>query len=133
MSTSNGSAKGTGNTTARKSPAKRATSTAKSAQSKATAAAGEAETAARSAEKSASTAVRSAGEATKSAGRAVASSLQVGQQAATAAWTVVKNRKVMAAGAAAGIVGVAGAAFAVGRSTAKPAVGPLTRLAGGRI
>ncbi|GGR35440.1 hypothetical protein GCM10010282_30080 [Streptomyces roseolus] len=53
--------------------------------------------------------------------------------AATTAWAVAKNRKAVAAGVAAGLAGVAGAAFAAGRATARPAVGPLTRLAGGRI
>ncbi|MFF1400657.1 hypothetical protein ACFVZD_43850 [Streptomyces sp. NPDC058287] len=144
MSTSNGSAKSSGNGTARKVPAKRATSTSKSAQSKATAAAGKAETAVTEAEEAASTSVRSGSEATRSAGRAMTSGLQMGQQAVTAnaakaatavnaAWTVVKNRKLIAAGAAASIVGVAGAGFAMGRATAKPPVGPLTRLAGGRV
>ncbi|WP_405785141.1 hypothetical protein OG512_47275 [Streptomyces sp. NBC_01378] len=144
MSTSNGSAKNSGNGTARKAPAKRATSTSERAQSKATAAANKAETAVADAEEAASTSVRSGSEAARSASHAMASGLQMGQQAvtvnaakaataATAAWTVVKNRKLIAAGAAASIVGIAGAGFAVGRATAKPPVGPLTRLAGGRI
>ncbi|MET8212855.1 hypothetical protein ABZT51_44320 [Streptomyces sp. NPDC005373] len=141
MSTSNGSAKNSGNGTARKAPAKRATSTSERAQSKATAAANKAEPAVADAEEAASTSVRSGSEAARSASRAMASGLQMGQQAvtvnaakaATAAWTVVKNRKLIAAGAAASIVGIAGAGFAVGRATAKPPVGPLTRLVGGRI
>ncbi|WP_185302395.1 hypothetical protein [Streptomyces finlayi] len=94
--------------------------------------------------KSASQGVRSAGDATKQVGRAAANGLQSGQQAVTAnaakavsvattAWTVVKHRKAVVTGAAAGVAGVAGAAFALGRSTAKPPVGPLTRLARGRI
>ncbi|WP_018547284.1 hypothetical protein [Streptomyces sp. LaPpAH-108] len=42
---------------------------------------------------------------------------------AGSAWTVVKHRKAI----------VAGAAFAIGRSTARPRTDPLTRLTGGRI
>ncbi|MFD4033024.1 hypothetical protein ACFWVP_21570 [Streptomyces sp. NPDC058637] len=99
---------------------------------------------AEAAKDSASDGVRAAGETTRRVGRAAASGLQSGQQAvtanaakaasaATAAWTVVKDRKAVAAGAAAGVAGVVGAAFAIGRSTAKPPTGPLTRLARGRI
>ncbi|MFJ9419410.1 hypothetical protein ACIRPT_35415 [Streptomyces sp. NPDC101227] len=52
---------------------------------------------------------------------------------AGATWTAVKNRKAIAVGAGAGLIGVAGAAFAAGRATTKAQSGPLTRLTHGRI
>ncbi|MEU5719343.1 hypothetical protein AB0G71_26985 [Streptomyces sp. NPDC020403] len=107
------------------------------AASKATESAEEAGKAARSVQSG----VRSAGEATK---RAAAAGWDTGQQTvrstagkvastATTAWTVVKNRKAIAAGATAGAVGLVGGAFALGRQTAKVHGGPITRLTGGRI
>ncbi|MEV0781199.1 hypothetical protein ACIBLA_21800 [Streptomyces sp. NPDC050433] len=95
---------------------------------------------ARAAEKSAEASVRSAGEATR---RAATAGWESGRQAvtstagkaatkATTAWTVVKHRKAVAAGAAAGVVGLAGGAFMLGRRTARPR-GPLSRLTRGRI
>ncbi|MFI8966526.1 hypothetical protein ACIGO8_30945 [Streptomyces sp. NPDC053493] len=103
-----------------------------------------AKAAAGTAKKSAASGAQAAGETGQRVTRKVSDGLQSGQQALTAnaaklasaagtAWTVVKDRKMIAAGAAAGVVGVASAAFAVGRTTAKPAMGPLTRLARGRI
>ncbi|MEU8678788.1 hypothetical protein [Streptomyces sp. NPDC048560] len=127
-----------------RSTAQRTVNTAKASGAKAAAAASGAERAARDTAKSASQGVRSAGGATKRAGRAAASGLHSGQQAVTenatkavsattTAWTVVKHKKGVVTGAAAGVAGVAGAAFALGRSTAKPPAGPLTRLTRGRI
>lgn len=52
---------------------------------------------------------------------------------AVAGWTLVKNRKAIAAGAAAGLVGVVGVSFTAGRRTAKIHGGPLTRLTHGRL
>lgn len=103
-------------------------------------AASKAKSSARAAEKSAEEGVRSAGEATKRAatagwesGReAVVSTASKAATKAGTAWTVVKQRKGVSAGAAAGVVGLAGGAFALGRQTAKPR-GPLSRLTGGRI
>ncbi|MEU0283503.1 hypothetical protein [Streptomyces sp. NPDC006195] len=107
-------------------------------------AASKARTSVRAAEKSADTGVRSAGDATKHIGHAAAAGWESGQQAvlstaskavssATTAWTVIKHRKAIAAGAAAGVVGLAGGAFALGRQTARPHGGPLTRMTGGRF
>lgn len=80
----------------------------------------------------------------KSSARAASAGLETGRQAvmstagkaastATTAWTVVKHRKAVTAGAAAGVLGMAGGAFALGRRTATAGRGPLTRLTGGRI
>ncbi|RZE45190.1 hypothetical protein [Streptomyces albidoflavus] len=52
---------------------------------------------------------------------------------ATADWTVLKYRKVIAAGVAAGAVSVVGGAYALGRRSAAAHHGPITRLTGGRI
>jgi hypothetical protein len=58
-----------------------------------------------------------------------------GQVAATAktAWTVVAQRKLIAAGVGAGLSALTAASYAVGRRSARHAHGPLTRLTGGRI
>ncbi|GGV27779.1 hypothetical protein GCM10010277_09550 [Streptomyces longisporoflavus] len=68
-----------------------------------------------------------------SGGKTVASATGKVASTAVAGWTLVKNRKAIAAGAAAGVVSVAGVAFTAGRRTAKVQGGPLTRLTHGRI
>ncbi|MFJ8866961.1 hypothetical protein ACIRD6_14550 [Streptomyces sp. NPDC102473] len=122
------------------------------AASEARSSAQDARSAAKGAAESAETGVRSAGLATK---RAAAAGWDTGRQtvvetadkgrrsvretagkvgsAATTAWTAVKQRKAVAVGAAAGIGGLVGGAFALGRQTATSHAGPLTRLTGGRI
>ncbi|MFD6192429.1 MULTISPECIES: hypothetical protein [unclassified Streptomyces] len=57
------------------------------------------------------------------------------QVAATAktAWTVVAQRKLVAAGVGAGLTAVTAASYAVGRRAGRHTHGPLTRLTGGRI
>lgn len=110
--------------------ASKAKSSAQDAKSKAQDAAGSAEAG-----------VRSAGLATK---RAAVAGWDTGRQTvldtagkvtstATTAWTVVKHRKAMAVGAAAGLGGLVGGAFALGRQTARANAGPITRLTGGRL
>ncbi|GAB2755502.1 hypothetical protein GCM10027072_61840 [Streptomyces bullii] len=58
-----------------------------------------------------------------------------GQVAATAktAWTVIAERKLVAAGVGAGLTALSAASYAVGRRAERQAYGPLTRLTGGRI
>jgi hypothetical protein len=58
-----------------------------------------------------------------------------GQVAATAktAWTVIANRKLVAAGVGAGLTVLSAASYAVGRRAERQTYGPLTRLTGGRI
>ncbi|GGS11391.1 hypothetical protein GCM10010269_58110 [Streptomyces humidus] len=58
-----------------------------------------------------------------------------GHVAATArtAWTVIAHRKLVAAGAAAGLSALTAASYAVGRRSGRHTHGPLTRLTGGRI
>ncbi|MCA1221909.1 hypothetical protein [Streptomyces sp. 8L] len=98
------------------------------------------------AEKAAATGTTALGAAASHAGRSAAAGLDSGRKAAaslgtsvtsgaTLAWTAVKDRKRIAAGAGAGFVGLMGAAFAAGRATAKSHTkgGPLTRLTSGRI
>jgi acyl CoA:acetate/3-ketoacid CoA transferase beta subunit len=53
--------------------------------------------------------------------------------AATTAWTVLKNRKLIAAGAAAGVTALSAASYAVGRHAERSGHGPVTRMTGGRI
>ncbi|NEC66397.1 hypothetical protein [Streptomyces sp. SID9727] len=123
-----------------KSTAAKAKATAGGAKSTAA----KAKTAAANAKDSAADSASEAGGITQRAGQAAVSGLQSGRQvvtanvarvgsAATTAWTVIKLRKAIATGAAVGVVGLAGVAFATGRATAKPRTGPLTRLANGRI
>ncbi|MFE7758759.1 hypothetical protein [Streptomyces sp. NPDC057429] len=111
------------------------------AASKAGSAAQEARTSAQEAGKSAESGVRSAGLAAR---QAAAAGWETGQRTvrdtagkvastATTAWTVLKHRKAIAVGAAAGVGGLLGGAFALGRQTARTHVGPITRLTGGRI
>lgn len=116
--------------------------TANRAKTSSAVAASKAKSSARDAEKSAESSVRSAGDVTKqsvtagweSGRQAVASTAGKAVATASTAWAVVKHRKAIAAGAAAGVVGLMGGAFAAGRHTNKPhAAGPLTRLTGGRI
>ncbi|MEU6368570.1 hypothetical protein ABZ876_23220 [Streptomyces sp. NPDC046931] len=58
-----------------------------------------------------------------------------GQVAATAktAWTVVAQRKLVAAGVGVGLTALSAASYAVGRRAGNRTQGPLTRLTGGRI
>ncbi|WP_055574386.1 hypothetical protein, partial [Streptomyces prasinopilosus] len=58
-----------------------------------------------------------------------------GQVAATAvtAWTVLTNRKLVAAGVGAGLTVLSAASYAVGRRAERHSHGPLTRMTGGRI
>ncbi|MER6332044.1 hypothetical protein ABT298_22430 [Streptomyces sp. NPDC001034] len=58
-------------------------------------------------------------------GRAVA--------AARTAWTVIARRKVLAAGAGAGLSALGAASYLAGRRAARRTHGPITRLTGGRI
>ncbi|MHC8562958.1 hypothetical protein ACW23B_17900 [Streptomyces albidoflavus] len=104
-------------------------------------AAGKAEDTAAKAGESTLGRVGSAGEATKRFATAGGEKSQqsvaavAGQVStkATAAWTILKYRKVIAAGAAAGAVSVVGGAYALGRRSAAAHHGPITRLTGGRI
>ncbi|MFK4149909.1 hypothetical protein [Streptomyces sp. NPDC004065] len=58
-----------------------------------------------------------------------------GQVAATAktAWTVVAQRKLVAAGLGGGLAALSAASYTVGRRAGRRAQGPLTRLTGGRL
>lgn len=87
---------------------------------------------------------RSFGEATKRVGHVASQSAEAGRQklvsasstaatAASATWTVVKNRKGIAAGIGTGAVTAVAASFAAGRFSAKRNAGPFTRLTGGRL
>lgn len=114
------------------------------ARQEASRSASKAHSSALAAEESAKSGTRAVGAATTRVGRVAAGGVHRGKQAAISAggkvastavtaWTVVKNRKVIAAGAGAGLAGVMSAAFAAGRHSAKTGSGPLTRLTGGRI
>ncbi|MBM7438982.1 hypothetical protein [Streptomyces sp. HB132] len=111
------------------------------AASKAKSSAQDAKSSAQDAAGAAGTGARSAGLATK---RAAVAGWDTGRQTvldtagkvtstATTAWSVVKHRKAIAVGAAAGLGGLVGGAFALGRQTARTHAGPITRLTGGRL
>ncbi|SDJ55103.1 hypothetical protein [Streptomyces indicus] len=59
----------------------------------------------------------------------------VGQAGAVAltAWTVLKNRKLIAAGAALGVTAVSAGSYAVGRRAERGRRGPVARWTGGRL
>ncbi|MET7640917.1 hypothetical protein [Streptomyces sp. NPDC005438] len=97
---------------------------------------------------SAKQAAKSAGESTlengRSAGRATAETVSTAQQQArktlgkissraTIGWNLIKHRKAVAVGAAAGVIGLLGGAFAAGRATERSGRGPVTRYTKGRI
>ncbi|MFV0137811.1 hypothetical protein ACLGIH_32260 [Streptomyces sp. HMX87] len=117
--------------------ADRATAPASSAATSTAAKAGDTASAAKSgAQRSAEAATGVAHSAAKGveAGRRaiVTTSGQVAAGAKTA-WTVMADRKLVAAGAAAGLTALSAASFAVGRRSGRRTQGPLTRLTGGRI
>jgi len=87
---------------------------------------------------------KNVGQATKRAGQVASRSAEAGRQklvsasstaatAASATWTVVKNRKGIAAGIGTGAVTAVAASFAAGRFSARRQAGPFTRLTGGRL
>ncbi|MET7453334.1 hypothetical protein ABZT03_15855 [Streptomyces sp. NPDC005574] len=88
------------------------------------------------AERTADAASRAANTAARSveAGRQaiVSASGQVAAGAKTA-WTLLANRKLVAAGVGAGLTVLSAASFAAGRRTERHTHGPLTRLTGGRF
>lgn len=65
----------------------------------------------------------------ESGGKTVVSATGKVASTAVAGWTLVKNRKAIAAG----LVSVVGVSFTAGRRTAKVQGGPLTRLTHGRL
>ncbi|MFD3731944.1 hypothetical protein [Streptomyces sp. NPDC058632] len=78
-------------------------------------------------------AVQSAAKGVEAGRKAVvATSGQVATTAVTA-WTVLSNRKLVAAGVGAGLTVLSAASYAVGRRAERHAHGPLTRMTGGRI
>ncbi|MFI2413816.1 hypothetical protein [Streptomyces sp. NPDC018947] len=52
---------------------------------------------------------------------------------AKTAWTVVSQRRLVAAGVGAGLTALSAASYAMGRRAGRHTHGPLTRLTGGRI
>lgn len=87
---------------------------------------------------------RNFGDATRRAGHVASKSAEAGRQKlvsvsstaatmASATWTVVKNRKAVAAGLGTGAITAVAASFAAGRYSAKRRTGPFTRLTGGRL
>ncbi|MFE3034798.1 hypothetical protein ACFXKY_24525 [Streptomyces canus] len=58
-----------------------------------------------------------------------------GQAAAVAktAWTVIAQRKLIAAGVGAGLTALTATSYAAGRRAGRHTLGPITRLTGGRI
>lgn len=117
--------------------ADKATAPASRAAKNAVATTDEAASAAKAgAERSAEAAVRTV--------RTAAGSVEAGRQAIVAsaghvaatartAWTVIAQRKLVAAGVGAGLTALSAASYAVGRRSGQRTYGPITRLTGGRI
>jgi hypothetical protein len=104
------------------------------------AAAGKASDAASAARAGTERAAGAAAQAAQTAAKGVEAGRQAvvattGQVAATArtAWTVIAQRKAVAAGVGAGLTALTAASYAVGRRSARHTHGPLTRLTGGRF
>ncbi|WP_139140681.1 hypothetical protein [Streptomyces abyssalis] len=87
---------------------------------------------------------RSFGDATRRAGHVASRGAEAGRQklvsasstaatAATTTWSVVKNRKGIAAGIGTGAISAVAASFAAGRYSARRKAGPFTRFTGGRL
>ncbi|WP_152772907.1 hypothetical protein [Streptomyces spongiae] len=83
-------------------------------------------------------------DAAQGAVQTAAKSVEAGRQAvvtasghvattARTAWTVVAQRKLVAAGVGAGLTALGAASYAAGRRSGRHTHGPLTRLTGGRI
>ncbi|MEV8596001.1 hypothetical protein [Streptomyces sp. NPDC052012] len=118
---------------AAKNAGSKATDTASAAASGTQRAAQAAEAAAQSAVKGVEGAAQTAAKGVEAGRRAVvATSGQVAAGAKTA-WTVIANRKLVAAGVGAGLTALSAASYAVGRRAERHAHGPLTRMTGGRI
>ncbi|MEU6526323.1 hypothetical protein ABZ892_26680 [Streptomyces sp. NPDC046924] len=116
---------------------KKATAPAERAASDAADKAGDAASAAKSgaerAAEAANGAVQSAARGVEAGRKAIVATS--GQVAATAvtAWTVLSNRKFVAAGVGAGLTVLSAASYAVGRRAERHTQGPFTRMTGGRI
>ncbi|MFI7382617.1 hypothetical protein [Streptomyces sp. NPDC049813] len=126
--------------TARKTATGAAGTTAAKAKSAGEKAGGAAESAGSGAARAATGAGQAAGRAAQSTGAALNSAREgvtaaAGQVAsvATTAWTVLKNRKMIAAGATVGATALTAASYAAGRRAERGSQGPLTRLTGGRV
>ncbi|MGA5414485.1 hypothetical protein [Streptomyces pseudogriseolus] len=78
-------------------------------------------------------AARSAAKGVEAGRRAVVTASGQVVAGAKTAWTVVANRRLVAAGAAAGLTALTAASYAVGRRAERHSHGPLTRMTGGRI
>jgi hypothetical protein len=85
-------------------------------------------------------AARTASGAAQTAAKSVESGRQTviaasGQAAAVAktAWTVIAQRKLIAAGVGAGLTALTATSYAAGRRAGRHVHGPITRLTGGRI
>ncbi|WP_320783762.1 hypothetical protein [Streptomyces sp. CRN 30] len=144
---------GANENTSRKTESTRtAASKARQATDKATApasrsaktAAAKAEGATSAAKSATTSAAERSAEVTSGAAQAAAKGVETGRQAivtasgqvaatAKTAWTVLKHRKLIAAGVGAGVTVLTAASYAVGRRAERHSYGPVTRWTGGRI
>jgi hypothetical protein len=110
-----------------------AKSAANGAASKATDAASAAASGTERAARAANGAAQSAVKGVDAGRRAVVTASGQVAAGAKTAWTVIANRRLVAAGAAAGLTALTAASYAVGRRAERHTHGPLTRMTGGRI
>ncbi|MCG8968120.1 MULTISPECIES: hypothetical protein [Streptomyces] len=111
-------------------PASRA---AKSAGSKATDAGSAAKAGAERSAQAASGAVQTAAKGVEAGRKAVITTSGHVATTAKTAWTVIAQRRLVAAGVGAGLTALSAASYAMGRRSGRQTHGPLTRLTGGRI
>ncbi|MEU8990529.1 hypothetical protein AB0C98_29605 [Streptomyces sp. NPDC048558] len=82
--------------------------------------------------------------ATTAVAHTAAERVEAGRQAVVAAsgqavalakttWTLIANRKIVVAGAGAGLTALGAASYAAGRRAGRRTLGPITRMTGGRI
>ncbi|MET9776492.1 hypothetical protein ABZ023_19885 [Streptomyces sp. NPDC006367] len=111
-------------------PASRA---AKTAGGKAADAASAARAGAERSARAANGAVQTAAQGVEAGRRAVVTTTGHVATTARTAWTVIAQRRLVAAGVGAGLTALSAASYAMGRRAGRHTHGPLTRLTGGRI
>ncbi|MFJ9746503.1 hypothetical protein [Streptomyces chartreusis] len=126
-------------------PAKAAASKARRTTSRATAPASKAaDKAADKAGDAASAAAERTAKATTSVAHTAAQRVEAGRMAVVSAsgqaaafakstWTLIANRKILAAGVGAGLTALSAMSYAAGRRSGRRTLGPITRMTGGRI
>ncbi|MCT9089942.1 hypothetical protein N4G70_13825 [Streptomyces sp. ASQP_92] len=119
--------------TAAKTTASSASSGVRSATTKAASAASDTKSAASEAKDTTGSKVLALRSKAKSGGEMLATVPGKSVHIASTAWTVVRNRKQIAAGVGGGVLAALAGAYSLGRVSVRRGQGPLTRVTGGRF